>query len=81
MQNQCWARDQRSLTPHDPSPSALQIGEGSGWARWDLANWRPAALSALNNDDEDEPHHVDSAVEVRRDRVRLRVYRSVLGSA
>lgn len=69
-----------------------QIGEGSGWTRWDLANWRPAALSSLQaaaqadagvsaEDQEKEEGLVDSAIEVRRDRVRMRVYRSVLGTA
>ncbi|CDZ98186.1 hypothetical protein [Phaffia rhodozyma] len=69
------------------------IGESTGWARWDLANWRIARQEGFGGKKEDEEDEEDeepeegddlerdSAVEVKRDRVRMRVYRSVGGSA
>lgn len=72
-----------------------QIKDGLGWVRWDLANWMPARHEGfggqnMGKDDEDEEEEEeaipeggfkDSAIEILRDRVRLRVYKSVGGSA
>lgn len=80
------------LTPSDfpHRCAARQIGEGSGWERWDLANWRPASSSSASqvlaeqsesaDAQESEEGLKDSAIEVRRDRVRMRVYRSLVSA-
>lgn len=56
-----------------------QIGESTGWERWDLAHWRVAKPEGFggkkdaDEEDDDEPEEGDdverdSAIEVKRDR-------------